>query len=331
MRQLITYLLLLLGSIHLYSDESYQLGEGVHIGSLPLYLGGYFSIDYQHKEDFNRYRIDDLALLSYGNYKKLSYIVELEYKALYVHTDDNHNSTTEWNPTLHIERLYGDYALNDNFCLRIGKYNSPIGFWNLTPINVLRETTSNPITSSIIFPKFTTGIALNYQSFSSHTMQAELLIQHNTDLDDEYNNYKVDQHYGLSIGYEYEDIALKFNIGYFHINHTIEHNQRYYGLISAQIDKEQYQILSEVGTQADKNGLTTPYALYLQGLYRWSENHITILRLESYHDKIQDQKEQIAVVGYTYRPYYPIALKVEYQLHSHHENNQILLSLSVLF
>ncbi|MCK4974883.1 MAG: hypothetical protein KAR81_06490, partial [Sulfurimonas sp.] len=73
----------------LQADEEYQLGKGVQVGSLPLYIGGYFSLDYKHMNSIDRYRIDDVAVLGYGNYKKFSYMLELEFKELYVETHQN--------------------------------------------------------------------------------------------------------------------------------------------------------------------------------------------------------------------------------------------------
>ena len=60
------------------ADEEYQLGEGIQVGSLPLYIGGYFSLDYKYMDSEDRYRIDDVAVLAYGNYNKFSYMLELE-------------------------------------------------------------------------------------------------------------------------------------------------------------------------------------------------------------------------------------------------------------
>lgn len=331
MRKITSLFFISLLTFNLYSEDSYQLGEGLKVGDLPIFVGGYFSIDYKHKRDFNRYRIDDIAFMSYGQKDKFSYMAEFEFKEFYVKTKEKGVSTIERDNKLHIERLYFDYALTDNYSFRIGKFNSPIGYWNLVPINVLRETTSSPISTYIIYPKFTTGAIVNYQNFDTDSYDVKFILQHNRDFDDEYNNYKIDEHYGVSLGFENYSFAMKFNSGYFHLNKEIKNSDRYYALLSAQIDRESYQLLGEIGTQYSDSHFTTPYALYLQGLYRFNEHNIGILRFESYRDKVSNRDDEIVVFGYTYRPLYPIALKAEYQLHSEQESNIILLSLSVLF
>lgn len=318
--------------LSLQADEEYQLGKGVQVGSLPFYVGGYFSLDYKHTDDIDRYRIDDLAVLGYGDYEKFSYMAEFEFKEMYVETHQNGVKDSTNNNKLYTERLYIDYNLNENYMFRVGKYNSPIGFWNLLPINVLRGTTSSPMSTSIIFPKFTTGLGTSYLSYGAGELKADVMLQHNNDIDDEYNNYKIDEHYGFGISYERDDYTFKLNGGYFHnLNNYIVQDNLYYFLLSAKYESNKYQILSEVGSQKSKSDYTTDYALYIQGLYRFSEQHIGVIRVESYDDNLNATDDDMLIFGYTYRPLYPIAIKSEYQFHSQSNQNQFLFSFSVLF
>lgn len=318
--------------LSLHANEEYQLGKGVQAGSLPLYIGGYFSLDYKHTDDIDRYRIDDLAVLGYGDYEKFSYLAEFEFKEMYVETHENGIKDSTNNDKLYTERLYVDYNLNENYMFRVGKYNSPIGFWNLHPVNVLRETTSNPVSTSIIFPKFTTGLSTSYLYYGDGELKVDAILQHNNDIDDEYNNYKTDEHYGFGISYERDDYTLKLNGGYFHnLDNSIIQDNLYYLLLSAKYESQRYQILSEIGSQKSKSDFTTDYALYIQGLYRFSEQHIGIIRVESYDDNLNATDDDMFILGYTYRPLYPIAIKSEYQFHSQSSQNQFLFSFSVLF
>ena len=334
MRNLLVILLLF---VTLHADDEYQLGEGVQVGSLPFYVGGYFSADYRKVDDENRYRLDDLALLGYGNYDKFSYMTELEYKDFYVQTKKPLSAKTpasSQDRTLYVERVYVDYNLNECFSFRVGKYNSPIGFWNLLPINVLKETTSNPIVTSLIYPTFTTGGAITYTKYKDGEFKVDLMLQHNDDIDANYNNYKTDKHYGVGISYGFDNYTLKVNGGYFHkSDNKVQLNSLYYLLLSAKYETDDYQILGEFGRQKSKNFVTTSHAAYLQGLYRFTEKHIAIVRLdsvESYEAK-NTLDEEMLMLGYTYRPLYPVAIKSEYQFHKNSELNKILLSLSVLF
>jgi len=329
-------LVILLLFVTLHADDEYQLGEGVQVGSLPLYIGGYFSADYRNIDDENRYRLDDLALLAYGNYDKFSYMTEIEYKDFYVQTRNPQSKNTpssSQDRTLYIERLYLDYNLDESFSFRVGKYNSPIGFWNLLPINVLKETTSSPMLITMIYPTFTTGLGAAYSNYGSGEFKVNLLFQNNNDIDADYNNYKTDKHYGVGISYELNNYTLKMNGGYFHKNdNKVELDSLYYLLLSAKYETDDYQILSELGRQESKDVVTTSHAAYIQGLYRFTQQHIGIVRVESYETNAKRAlDEEMTVIGYTYRPLYPIAIKSEYQIHKDQDMNQILLSLSVLF
>lgn len=321
------------------SESSYSLGEGYKIPSVPLYVGGYFSTDYAYKVDQkqNIYTLDDLAFLAYGSVDKLSYLAEFEFKKFYVKEwgDQTHH---EDNTHMLAERLYASYDIDDNYAIKAGKYNSPIGFWNLTPINVLRDTSSSPMSTSIIFPKYTTGLDVEYRSFEDCELKIDLLAQNNKDLDYKYNNFEIDAHYGAGIEYTQNALSLKLNGGYFHSRNPILHHENiYYTLASLKLEYESFQIMSEVGTQFNKDESIAPYASYLQGLYRLDEKNGAILRVESYKkyeelSQVKSQiKDNIAIFGYVYRPLYPVALKAEYQFHSLHSENQALFSFSVLF
>ncbi len=328
------FLIILLFLTSLKAEDGYSLGEGFQVGALPLYMGGYISLDYRSTENEDKYRLDDIALLGYGSYDKFSYMAELEFKEFYVRTNAPESKNTSQNNELYVERLYVDYNLNENYKFRVGKFNSPIGFWNLLPINVLKETSSSPVSSSIIYPRFTTGLAVSYLSYGSGELKIDVMLQNNKDFDAEYNNYKTDKHYGLGLSYEQDDYTIKFNGGLFHKNdNKVVENNLYYLLLSAKYEADKYQVLTEIGAQRSKDAKTTKHAGYIQGLYRFTEQHIGIVRFESYdYTKVKNiVDEEFMIVGYTYRPLYPIAIKSEYQFHSKDDLNQFLLSLSVLF
>ena len=313
-------------------DDAYQLGQGMQIGSLPIYVGGYFSTDYERNDKVTIYDLDDLAFISYGNYEKFSFMAELEYKELYVKTKVGDRTFTTKDTHLYIERLYIDYTLNENYMIRVGKFNSPIGYWNIVPINVLRDTSSHPITSDILFPMFTTGALLNYTSYNKGEIKIDIALQNNDDLEDDYNNYIVDRHYGIGITYTQNNLSLKFNSGMFEkVPEYFSKKQLYYILLSLEYDSDDFKIMSELGSQKSDNEFTTDYAGYLQGLYRLNEKHNLILRAESFKTTLISTAQHTAIVGYTYRPIYPVAIKAEYQFRSSSRSNKLLLSFSMMF
>ena len=87
--------------------------------------------------------------------------------------------------------------------------------------------------------------------------------------------------------------------------------------------------MAELAKQKSYHKDIVPYALYLQSVYKFLPKQSFIYRFEKY--KEFSKKDTISILGYTYRPKYPIALKVEYQSHSKSIDNKILASFSVLF
>lgn len=317
-------------------ENSYTLGDGKQVGSLPLYFGGYFSTDYLYipEAKYNRFRVDDIAFLAYGSSNKFSYMAELEFKEFYIKEWDDGNTSNQTNEKLHIERLYLDYNYDENLVARVGKFNSPIGYWNLIPINVLRDTTSSPLVNEMIYPKYTTGIDLSYSLYSDYEVKVDFLAQNNNDFDDTYNNLRIDKHYGIGLMYSENELSLKLNGGYFHTKDKVLSSEDiYYSLASFKYENDDYKVMGELGTQFDKDGSIVPYSGYIQGLYRITEKHLPVIRFESYssNDLLGTQKDQFVILGYTYRPVFPIAFKAEYQLHEENEKDKALFSFSVMF
>jgi hypothetical protein len=155
-------------------------------------------------------------------------------------------------------------------------------------------------------------------------------LQDNDSLDDGYNNYNIDKHYGFGLAYELDAYTFKINGGYFH-SYEVEKLEYLYMLLSGRYESEKLQLLGEIGSQRDTTGFTTKYAGYIQGVYRFTEKHIGITRVESFNDVKNGIQDNIAILGYTYRPLYPVALKAEYQFHKNDDDNALLFSFSVLF
>ncbi|MBN2782375.1 MAG: hypothetical protein JXQ66_03960 [Campylobacterales bacterium] len=190
----------LIFSIFLLSSlvlHAYELGKGYKFNE-QLHLGGYFSTDYSLSEDERVFRLDDVAILAYGSLNdNISYLAELEAAPVYKYEYKTNTETTSLK--FHKERFYIDYKYSQNINFRVGKVITPIGYWNLEPINVLRETSSNPILSNQIFPKFVTGFDIYGYVPNFESLRYNIFAQHNKDLDDEYINIKNKHFFGVSL------------------------------------------------------------------------------------------------------------------------------------
>ena len=314
--------------------EDYSIGHGLQINQ-NLNIGGYFSTQYEKSDILEQYMFDDIALLAYGGLSdKLSYLIEMEAKHFAVR--DIKNSNTSYNTKFHIERAYLDYKYSEHLSFKVGKFITPIGEWNLNQINVLRDTTSSPLYGEEIFPKFTTGMMLYGHLWFDDTLKYSLFLQKSKDFDKNYNNIETDNYYGMQIKKHFDDIVVGLNIGQFEYE-KIDEMTLYYGA-SFKYEKDDIQILSEYsmskyeyGFGTDKGKVHDKYAYYIQGRYRLNRGHYLIGRYEGLEDKNIARKENISIIGYNYRPIYPISIKGEYQFNSDDTKSKFMLSVSMLF
>ncbi len=310
--------------------EEYELGQGLKVGELPLYIGGYGTVDYlQRVDDYKRFRMDDLGVMAYGSTERFSYLAAIETEKLYIKEWGKREGRSR-STKMVIERLYMDYQLDDSIKIRAGKYNTPIGYWNLEPIDILRDAASNPYLAFIVYPRYSTGLLVDYADKLNSNTSYSVILQENNDLDDDYNNILLDRHYGIGVEHSIDDsLSIKANTGYLK---TKENENFVYGLLSLQYKEELYEITSELGFRRGEDHWNVPYAFYAEGVYHMSEGHDLIGRFEHYKiDEGAVRDEQIAIMGYTYRPSYPVALKFEYQAHTYTNENQFRFAFSIMF
>jgi len=309
----------------------YQLGHGVKLHE-KLRIGGYFSTDYEVSETRRRARLDDVAVLAYGNIThELSYLAELEAAPYFQR--DFRAGTQAYDRHFHKERVYFDYRYSEMANFRLGKQITPIGYWNLEPINVLRETSSNPLLSSKMFPKFLTGLDIYGYLPWFDSLTYHLFMQNNKDIDADYINIKNEHFFGISL--ENED-SMDFQYGGSFGEFITEDRKRtHFAQLNAKYEFSNLSLQSEVAlNHIDDHASTVKgykFASYLQSHYRISSKHALVGRYEYFHDDAINMSDHIGIFGYSYRPIYPVSLKAEYQWNSDEKLNKFITSFSVLF
>ena len=314
-------------------EDGYRLGHGIKVGNIPLYAGGYFSFEYENVNDGKEeVKLDDFSLMLYGETERFDYMMELEANDIYSEVLRGPDKNESVNFHLHIERFYVDYK-QEQYTLRAGKFNSFIGFWNRIPINVLRDTTSNPEIVQYLFPHFTSGVNVAYHPEGWDESVLNVMLQETKDLDAYvneavYNNMDINRHYGLGLEVTSGLSAYRFNAGTFRLRNG---EVRYYAAAAFSYEESRFTLQGEAGIQFDEDGLTIPYMGYVQGTYSIADGHEAIARIESYEDRVRGKHDTFGVLGYTWRPIYPVALKGEYQMHRQDGDNRFLFSVSMMF
>ncbi len=317
MRYLSIFLIFILSVSDIKGDI---LGKELYSG---VYLGGYASFDYVHKKDEDIFKIDELALILYGEFDKFDFLSEFENEGFY-EKKAGFQKEESINEKIHIERAYITCYFDNNDILRVGKFNSKIGFWNQMPINVLRPTISSPYLVKRMFPKFTTGF-LYSKNFDKSIKNLSFTFQHNKDLDGSYNNFNLDRHYGISLDFEISSIDFRAGGGYFRYEGF---NNRYF---FASFDKsgESFEWLGEFAIRIKSDDVYM-HDFYIQNIWHIVNKIDIVSRGEHYEDENFAFSEFVGVLGLVFRPKENIALKGEFEAHTH-ISNRFLLSFSIMF
>jgi hypothetical protein len=269
--------------------------------------------------------------MGYGNpTHNFSYLVEFEAVKYYANDFKNNKEAT--NDRFYIERAYVNYKLSNRLELTAGKFITPGSYWNQVPINVLRDLTSKPRLSLDIFPRLISGLNASGYFLGTETLKYAVFIQKNEDIDHGYNNFATDNHAGASLFREFESFELGVWGGHFHIE---EGSKNDYAGATFRLETESEKLLIEAAqSRIETPGIATvgmKKSFYAQASHKIVKNHYLAGRYEYYEDETLDFKENITILGYNYRPIFPISLKAEYQLHEASRDNMALFSFSILF
>src|SRR5437867_3972233 len=137
-----------IGEVH------YTPGRGLHVGDTGLTLGGYIAADLTRDEGGPaNLRVETLGLFFiWDPTPRLHLFAELD--------PIDQDEPDEPRQTFTVPRLYGDLAASDWLNLRVGKFLTPVGRWNLIYARPLVWTTSRPLVTKLGFDPFTTGAML---------------------------------------------------------------------------------------------------------------------------------------------------------------------------
>lgn len=142
------------------SDINYRMGEGLRLADTGFSLGGYATASYMDlRHAPSRVALDNLSLFVWwqGD-SRWKFFSEFDYENVLASNAAGQDGKDHY---LALERLYLDYAVTDTATIRVGKFLTPIGRWNLVHATPLVWTTSRPLITTETFPTNATGLMLN--------------------------------------------------------------------------------------------------------------------------------------------------------------------------
>lgn len=122
----------------------YRPARGLRVGRTGLNIGGFKTIEFEKERGDDWYfALDSINfLVLFQPIQRLRLFMELEVGGLF----DADLDTGEWesDPLANFQRLYGEISLLDSLNLRGGKFQTPVGRWNLVPAEPFTPTAIEP-------------------------------------------------------------------------------------------------------------------------------------------------------------------------------------------
>ena len=142
-----------------------EVGEwGYRVGQTGLWLGGFATLEGTVPQSSPAsIGLGDVGLLvRYELTPSLAFFNETDLDD--VVTLVEHSGLERGSRILLLERLYLDWSVKPEFTVRVGKFLTPFGIWNVIRRAPLTWTVDRPVATQSAFPEHTTGAQLIYQT-----------------------------------------------------------------------------------------------------------------------------------------------------------------------
>jgi hypothetical protein len=332
-----------------WESASYSLGQGLSFPQQRLTLGGYLDLHIAdlEQQDWNLSLRALSLFVSKSLHNRWHFFSELELGDGVGISEDG---ITSKDAEVDLERLYLDYRESREFTLRVGKYLTPVGRWNLIHAAPLVWTPDRPLTTAAGFARHATGLMLYGDTdLGSNSLDYSLYADDSEHLDPTQEKERAfeDDRTGLSpsnafewavgarLVYHFADDTAQFGLSY--LRSQMEDLDYVTDLFGADLYWNVGSMeFSFEGIYRKSPGQDEPdvYGGFVQAVLPLTKHLYFVGRHENYRAAIQEDTALIDCLGLTYRPNWAISLKLEYRGGS---NNEILApsgwlgSLAILF
>ncbi|MDR3392002.1 MAG: hypothetical protein P4L77_09745 [Sulfuriferula sp.] len=303
-------------------SSDYQPGKGWQIPGTEFNLGGYASVGI---EDGRRQPaalgLNDFSIfLHWEGEGKVRFFSELDLENALLW--EAKTGVTAKQSYIGLERLYVDYLYSDKLTLRVGKFLTPIGRWNVIHAAPLVWTTSRPLITERSFPTNATGVMVfgtlptldNEVDYSIYTA-----VTHDWRSDPKLDPFEEAHGIHLSVpisslgelGMSYVKFEQKGSIG----------DRRDLLGLDYFWSRNRYEISSEMVYRFSGNpAYTDEKGVFVQGVAPVSDRWYAIGRYEFYDNGQPDAAMNLWLAGAALRLSPAMIFKVEV---SHANNNRI--------
>jgi hypothetical protein len=297
-------------------DLHYTPGRGLRVGDTGLALGGYADAFLSRNEggpaDLGT---DDVSVfVIWDPVARFHFFSELEGEDL-VHVDDHgHGGTNE--STFVAERLYADVTASDRVALRVGKFLTPVGRWNVIHAQPLVWTTSRPLTTMLPFDAHTTGAMLFGSLLPDDTgVTYSVYGQFVNSLDPQADQpYTADRSAGLRLACSPLD---EWSVGASYLaSHTQGDWDHLLG-VDTLWRRGALELMGEGVVEDGAGHLGWQWGFYLQPVLRVLPRTYLVGRYEHFDQRAPAPQVNLIVTGLAFKPVPQVVLKGEYLFADH--------------
>ncbi len=327
----------------------YELGQGLQLADLGLDVGGYLSLQYEslsHRTP--AFSAHDLSLfLNEHIDARWSLFAEIEMGDVLQVSEEGEVSH---NPEFDVERLYLDYRVSPAITLRIGKFLTPVGSWNMIHADPLVWTVSRPLTATAAFARHATGAMvygsvptaghdLDYWTFVDDTAGLDPLEREEKAFEIPGSALDLTNNFDRALGGRllYHFIEDRLSLGASYVHFEMQHARQDKNLVGLDLSwSTRYTELTGEAVYRTARGWSEPDERggFLQAVVPLPGHFYLVGRYEHYSATLLSTRPTIDTLGLTYRPGPAISVKLEYRDGS--GNDQVapdgwLASLAILF
>jgi hypothetical protein len=297
-------------------DLQYAPGRGLHVGHTGLALGGYADAVLTRNEGGPaELAADDVSLfVIWDPIAYFHFFSELEGEDL-VHVDDHGQGGTN-ESTFVVERLYGDVTASDRVTLRVGKFLTPVGRWNVIHAQPLVWTTSRPLTTLVPFDAHTTGAMLFGSLLSDDTgVTYSVYGQFVNSLDPQADQpYASDRSAGLRLAYS---PLAEWSVGASYLASRTQGEWDHLLGVDTLWQHGALELMGEGVVEEGSGDLGWQWGFYLQPVLRVLPRTYLVGRYEHFAQRAPASQVNLIVTGLAFKPVPYVVLKAEYLFADH--------------
>jgi hypothetical protein len=316
-------------------DSAYRLGSGYSVGETGLRIGGYANTEAGVlRADPWNFNVSDLSLfLTWDNGSRLRFFSELEAGDLL--SAGKHQALGTQNAHFEFERFYLDGLVNNNLTVRLGKFLTPVGQWNLIHAAPLVWTTSRPVATENLFSPHASGLMMHGSvSIANRQLEYSVYGDMSESIDPYRSNNPFKNALGAHLRYFLND-TLQIGASFANfVLHDLQPTRYYLTGLDVAWSYHKFELSTELvyRTSNHANSAST-WQGFAQSVIPLSQHWFVIGRYE-FFEQPQDKTGQVGLLGLAYRPLPPIVWKLEYRLGTHNETlapDGLLASFALLF